>query len=239
MREINGLLARLESVFEAQQRFIADAAHQLRTPIAGLAAQTDLASAQTNPPQTQHALEQIKHVSTRLNQAVSQLLSLARNEPGADKSLKLLPLDLNTLGRETALNWVEQAVERKIDLGFEESPLPAVVDGDAPRLREMLDNLIDNALRYCPEGSAVTVSVRAGHSLCVEDDGPGIPTEERSRVFERFHRLLGNDAHGSGLGLAIVKEIAETHGATVDIEDGADGHGTLFRVNFPAARLPA
>jgi two-component system sensor histidine kinase TctE len=239
MREINSLLARLESVFDAQKRFTADAAHQLRTPIAGLAAQTDLASTQTNPPQTQHALAQIKIVSARLNQTVSQLLSLARNEPGADKSLRLGPLDLNALGREVTLDWVEQAVECKIDLGFEESSTTAVINGDAPRLREMLDNLIDNALRYCPKGSSVTVTVCNDHCICVEDNGPGIPAEERSRVFERFHRLLGNDAQGSGLGLAIVKEIAEIHGATVEIEQGAGGHGTLFRVNFPAAKLPA
>jgi two-component system, OmpR family, sensor histidine kinase TctE len=239
MQEINSLLTRLEAVFDAQKRFIADAAHQLRTPLAGLAAQTDLASAQNNPPKTQHALDQIKIVSKRLNQTVSQLLSLARNEVGAGKSSRLERLDLNAFSREVTLDWVAQAVERKIDLGFEESPPPSIIEGDAPRLREMLDNLIDNALRYCRKGSSVTVRVCEGPCLCVEDDGPGIPQEERARVFERFHRLLGSEADGSGLGLAIVKEIAETHGATVEIENGASGRGTLFRVKFLSARFPA
>lgn len=239
MREINGLLVRLESVFEAQKHFIADAAHQLRTPLAGLTAQTDLARAQDNPPQTQHALDQIKTVSMRLNHAVSQLLSLARNEPGADKSLILQALDLNELGRAAALEWVEQAVEREIDLGFDASPTPAIVTADAVRLRELLDNLIDNALRYCPPGSRVTVRIGDGPTLCVEDTGPGIPEEERTRIFDRFHRLLGTDTDGNGLGLAIVKEIADRHGAAVEVEAGAGGRGTLFRVRFPAAHSPA
>ncbi len=236
MRELNGLLIRLESVLVAQKRFIADAAHQLRTPLAGLTAQTDLARAQGNPPQTQHALDQIKVVSGRLNHAINQLLSLARNEPGADKSISLQPLDLNEFGRNVTLDWVERALERKIDLGFEESPYRAVVTADALRLRELLDNLVDNALRYCPSGSRVTVRIEPGPALCVEDNGPGIPIEERCRVFERFHRLLDNEAGGNGLGLAIVKEIADLHQAAVEVETGAKGRGALFRVRFPAAK---
>jgi len=232
MREINSLLGRLEEVFEAQKRFIADAAHQLRTPLAGLSAQTDLARAQNNPPQTQHALEQIKTVSLRLGQAVSQLLSLARNERGADKSFTAEPLDLNELGRTATLEWVERAVERKIDLGFEATAEPAVINADVNRIRELLDNLIDNALRYCPHGSRVTVRIEQGPALCVEDDGPGIPPEERSQVFERFHRLLGSEADGNGLGLAIVKEIAQAHGATVEATAPAGGQGALFRISF-------
>lgn len=233
MREINSLLGRLEAVFDTQKRFIADAAHQLRTPLAGLSAQTDLARAQDNPPQTQHALDQIKIVSMRLSHAVSQLLSLARNEPGAEKSLNMAPLDLNEFGRATTLEWVEHAIERKIDLGFEASSTLATVTADATRLREMLDNLIDNALRYCPTGSHVTVRVCDGPSLCVEDNGPGIPPDEREQVFERFHRVLGSEAEGNGLGLAIVREIAGLHSASVTVTEGSGGHGTLFRIRFP------
>lgn len=232
MREINSLLGRLEAVFDAQKRFIADAAHQLRTPLAGLSAQTDLARAQNNPPETQHALDQIKIVSLRLSHAVNQLLSLARNEPGAEKSLNMAPLDLNELGRETTLEWVERAIERKIDLGFEAAPDPAMITGDALRLKEMLDNLIDNALRYCPPGSRVTVRVCDGPCLCVEDNGPGIPPEEREPVFERFHRMLGNEAEGNGLGLAIVREIANLHGGAVSVSEGTGGRGALFKVRF-------
>jgi two-component system sensor histidine kinase TctE len=231
-REINHLLSRLAAVFEMQRHFTADAAHQLRTPLAGLAAQTDFAREQDNPPTTQHALDQIKLVSTRLNHAVNQLLSIARNEPGADKSLHMEPLDLNELGRDVTLQWVETAVKNGFDLGFEGNASPASVVGDPARLKEMLDNLIDNALRYCPASSRVTVRVSPDHTLTVEDNGLGIPIEERERVFERFHRLPGNETHGNGLGLAIVKEIAEIHGAEVSIGEGAGGRGAAFSVRF-------
>ncbi|MFM9912367.1 MAG: ATP-binding protein [Methylophilaceae bacterium] len=232
-REINHLLSRLATVFEGQKHFTADAAHQLRTPLAGLAAQTDFAREQDNPEPTQHALEQIKLVSTRLNHAVNQLLSVARNEPGADKSVQLAPMDLNEFSRDATLEWVEVAVQYGIDLGFEGFAEPVLIAGDDVRLKEMLDNLIDNALRYCPKGSRVTVRVDENQTLSVEDNGNGIPPEERERIFKRFHRLLGNEAHGNGLGLAIVKEIAEIHGAEVSVSQGAGGQGALFKVSFP------
>lgn len=232
--EINHLLARLQSVFEVQKQFTADAAHQLRTPLAGLAAQTDFAREQPNPPQTQHALDQIKIVSARLNHAVNQLLSIARNEPGAEKSIQKHAIDLNEMARNSTMEWVETAVKNSIDLGFDGTDSPVVISGDPTRLKEMLDNLVDNALRYCPRGSSVTVRVEGDHSLSVEDNGPGIPPEERERVFERFHRLLGTEADGNGLGLAIVREIAELHSAEVTLTEGAGGRGALFRVHFPA-----
>jgi len=231
--EINSLLLRLKAIFEAQQRFTADAAHQLRTPLAGLSAQTDLARSQKNPLQTRHALDQIKKVSTRLNHAVNQLLSLARNESSAGKSLHFETLDLAALARVTTMEWVELAIEHGIDLGFGGDDLPVVITGDSKRIRELLDNLLSNALRYCPSGSQVTVSVRQDRTLNVEDTGPGIPSEERERIFERFHRLVDSKAEGSGLGLAIVKEIAEIHGGNVQIIEGANGTGALFRVWFP------
>jgi len=164
---------------------------------------------------------------------VNQLLSVARNEPGADKSVQLAPMDLNEFSRDTTLEWVEVAVQYGIDLGFESATEPVLIAGDDLRLKEMLDNLIDNALRYCPKGSRVTVRVDEKQELCVEDNGPGIPPEERERIFERFHRLLGNEAHGNGLGLAIVKEIAEIHGAEVTVSEGAGGNGAWFKVSFP------
>jgi two-component system sensor histidine kinase TctE len=234
LQEINSLLERLQKIFESQKRFTADAAHQLRTPMAGLSAQTDLARAQKNPPRTQYALDQIKQVSTRLNHVVSQLLSLARNEPGAEKALRTERLDLAALARETTKEWVKSAFEREIDLGFDSSDTPIEITGDATRIRELLDNLLDNALRYCPRGSQITVSVKHDRSLCVEDNGPGIPPDEREQIFERFHRLLDNETEGSGLGLAIVKEITEMHGGTVQVTEGANGRGALFRVCFPA-----
>jgi two-component system sensor histidine kinase TctE len=236
-QEINDLLSRIRSMFEVQKQFTADAAHQLRTPLAGLSAQTDFAMEQDNPPQTQHALDQIKEVSSRLGHAVKQLLSIARNEPGADKSLQMQVVDLNAFARNTTLEWVETAMKQHMDLGFEETDASVTISADPERLKELLDNLIDNALRYCPNGSRVTVRVGEDATLCVEDNGYGIPVEERERVFERFHRLLGNEAHGNGLGLAIVREIAELHNASVIVTEGAGGQGALFRVQFMA--MPA
>lgn len=235
-KEINHLLARLQSVFEVQKQFTADAAHQLRTPLAGLSAQTDFAREQPNPPQTQHALDQIKVVSARLNHAVNQLLSIARNEPGAEKSIKMHTINLNELARNSTMEWVETAVKQGIDLGFDGTVLSVTIEGDSTRLKELLDNLIDNALRYCPRGSSVTVRVEPDFTLSVEDNGPGIPPEERERVFERFHRLIGTEASGNGLGLAIVREIAELHTATVTLTEGAEGHGSLFRISFKPTR---
>lgn len=231
--EINHLLARLQSVFEVQKQFTADAAHQLRTPLAGLSAQTDFAREQPNPPQTQHALDQIKVVSARLNHAVNQLLSIARNEPGAAKFIQMQPINLNELARNNTLEWVETAVKQGIDLGFDGTESPVIVSGDPVRLKELLDNLIDNALRYCPRGSSVTVKVTPDYSVSVEDTGHGIAAEDRERVFERFHRLIGTEASGNGLGLAIVREIAELHSATVTLTAGTGGRGALFRVTFP------
>lgn len=237
-QEINSLLSRIQSVFEVQKQFIADAAHQLRTPLAGLSAQADFALEQDNPPPTQHALNQIKTVAGRLSHAVNQLLSIARNEPGADKTMQMQAVNLYEFARNTTLEWVETAMQQNIDLGFEENDAGITVLADPTRLKELLDNLLDNALRYCPKGSRVTVSVGLDGTLNVEDNGPGIPPEDRERVFERFHRLLGNEAPGNGLGLAIVREIAELHNATVSVTDGAGGVGALFKVKF-AAILPS
>ncbi len=158
-QEINSLLSRIQSVFEVQKQFTADAAHQLRTPLAGLSAQTDFALEQENPPQTQHALDQIKVVASRLSHAVNQLLSIARNEPGAEKSLQMQALDLNAFARDTTLEWVETAMKQHMDLGFEETDDSVIINADPARLKELLDNLIDNALRYCPSGSRITVRV--------------------------------------------------------------------------------
>ncbi|MDR0781593.1 MAG: sensor histidine kinase N-terminal domain-containing protein [Pseudomonadales bacterium] len=234
LREINSLLTRLSSVFESQKHFIGDAAHQLRTPLAGLAAQIDLARSQANLPQTAHALEQIKGVSDRLNHVVNQLLSLARNDAGADRAPVMTPLDLNDFARGITLEWVERALERGIDLGFESGGHETRVMADAQRLGEALDNLIDNALKYCPRTSVVTVRV-GERTLSVEDNGPGIPPQERARIFERFYRLLGSGKDGNGLGLAIAKKIVEMHQGTITVEAAPGGRGALFLIRFPAA----
>lgn len=235
---MNDLLARLAGAIAAQQRFIADAAHQLRTPIAGLRTQAEIALRQDDPAELRRTLAQIDTATARTAHLVNQLLSLARAEPGAARPA-LQTLDLQALARDTTTEWVPRALARNIDLGFEDGAAATAVDGDAVLLRELLANLIDNAVRYTPAGGQVTVRVAgAGDTVClsVEDTGPGIPPAERERVFERFHRLLGSDTAGCGLGLAIVREIALGHGAAVTLGDGAGGRGTLVRVGFARAR---
>ncbi|HRE15155.1 MAG TPA: HAMP domain-containing sensor histidine kinase, partial [Usitatibacteraceae bacterium] len=171
----------------------------------------------------------------RLSRVVSQLLSLARNEPEAGASVVLQPLDLEALALEAATRWVPEALKKRIDLGFEGAGGRVTVRGDAARLHELLDNLLDNAVRYSRDGGRVTVRVLAAPGPVVEvnDDGPSIPADERERVFRRFHRLLGSGEDGSGLGLAIAREIARLHGASIELRDDADGVGNTFSLVFP------
>lgn len=235
IHEINDLLHRLDTVFEGQKRFTADAAHQLRTPLAGLAAQIDLALEQDNPAPTTHALMQIKTVSRRLNHLIHQLLLLSRSEAAGANAL-FNTVDLRELAREIVLENVPRAAQKNIDLGFEGDDAPVALRGNRQLLQEMLLNLLDNAIRYTPSGGQITVRLEAGPPVCisVEDNGPGISLEERERVFERFHRVdRANTVEGTGLGLAIVQQIARAHGATIALTQGQDGHGCLFRVEFP------
>lgn len=232
---INDLLARLDRALTLQSRFIADAAHQLKTPIAALRAQLDVALREPDPVRLRAAVESAYPGLERLSRLASQLLSLARNEPEAAGSVRMAPLDLDALGLEVATQWVPEALKRGIDLGFESAGAPVTVHGDASRLRELLDNLLDNAVRYTREGGRITVRVRASPVPMVEvnDDGPSIPPAEQERVFERFHRLLGSSRDGSGLGLAIAREIAHLHGADIGLREDTDGVGNTFSVAFP------
>jgi two-component system sensor histidine kinase TctE len=239
IRAMNGLLARLSEALSAQQRFIADAAHQLRTPLAGLKTQTELALRQKELDEVRHTLQQINTATGQTTHLVNQLLSLARAEPGANRAQAQQPINLGDLARETTTEWVPRAIERNIDLGFDASAGAANIEGDTLLIKEMLGNLLDNALRYTQRGGQVTVRVAAARNqvmLGIEDNGPGIPAAERERVFERFHRVLGGSAEGCGLGLAIVREIAQSHNADVSLGPGAGGSGTLVTVAFsPAA----
>jgi signal transduction histidine kinase len=237
LASINELLERLDRVLTLQSRFISDAAHQLKTPIAALKAQFELALREEDPRRMRESVQNLYPGLERLARLVSQLLSLARNEPEAVRTLELTPLDLNALVLDIATGWVPEAYKRGIDLGLESGPSPALVRGDPVRLRELLDNLLDNAIRYSREGGRVTVKVSATPSpnVAVSDDGPSIPAHERERVFERFHRLLGSSRDGSGLGLAIAQEIARIHGAQISLREDTDGVGNTFTVSFPAA----
>jgi len=236
---VNDLLERLKQVMAAQQRFVADAAHQLRTPFAGLKTQSELALRSDDTERKQHALKHI-HTSTQHGiRLVNQLLALARNEPGGQSTDSFATLNLNQLAQECTVNWVQMALEKYIDLGFEGTPGKAEIQGDANSLMEMLNNLIDNAIRYTPEGGNITVRVEEtslGAELSVEDNGPGIEPQHRERVFERFYRILGSGQSGSGLGLSIVAEVAKRHGAELKLDSGSNGTGTKISLRFPPRR---
>jgi len=232
---INDLMARVEEILSYQSRFIADAAHQLRTPVAGLKAHVEVALREDDPAQAKQTIAHLYTAVERMSRLVAQLLSLARNEPTTLRKLDLAPLDLSKLAFDVAMEWVPEAYRRNIDLGFEGVQPHATVRGDATRLTELINNLLDNAIRYSRDNGRVTVRVASQPPrLSVSDDGPLIPVAERERIFERFHRLLGTHADGSGLGLAIVQEIAELHDAKITLSEDADGLGNTFTITFPA-----
>lgn len=235
MDAFNELLVRLDRVLTLQSRFVADAAHQLKTPVAGLQAQLELALREDDPARMRASVTKLYGGLERLARLVSQLLALARNEPEAVTSVQFRQIDLNTVALDATTSWVPEALKKQIDLGFEAAARPVMILGDAARLRELFDNLLHNAVQYTQEGGRVTVRVSGGRNavFAVSDDGPAIPAEERARVFERFHRLLGTTTEGSGLGLAIAEEIARLHGGEISLADDVDGIGNTFSVTFP------
>jgi len=234
---MNDLLSRLSAALAAQQRFIADAAHQLRTPVAALKMQAELATRQVRDGEAAATLQQLQTAADHAARLVGQLLTLARAEPGSHRSVMRQPVALMSLARDVCGEWVPRALSRQIDLGFDDASAPAEISADPFLIQEMLNNLIDNAIQYTPAGGRVTVRVRlqGGQAMLeVEDDGPGIPLEEREKVFERFYRMPGGAPEGCGLGLAIVREIAQGHQATVAVQAGAGGRGTCVTITFPA-----
>jgi two-component system sensor histidine kinase TctE len=243
---LNDMLARLSQTIDMQKRFIADAAHQMKTPLAGMRMQSELALRQVDADEIHRSLEQLAKSSESATRLVNQLLALARAENQPHTGMAFEQVDLDVLARDTVQDWVQASFTCEIDLGFEAAGAPVVIEGNALMLRELLSNLIDNALRYTPAGGSVTVRVRLDAQqaiLEVEDTGPGIAPSERGHVFERFYRILGSSASGSGLGLAIVREIAQQHGAEVDVFSNPRGFakklpGSLFRVTFPPPPPP-
>lgn len=235
----NDMMARLELNLQAQQRFIGDAAHQMRTPLTGLKMQAELALTETDPENLRTLLHQIAESTDRAAHLISQLLALARAESSHEKTHAIEQVDLEALARQVTLEWVPAAMEKHIDLGFEGTGWPLPVSGNPVLLRELCANLIDNAVKYTPQNGRITVRTRASGQavLEVEDDGPGIPDSERELVLERFYRVLGNEAPGSGLGLAIVREIAELHLGSVQLKPGPSGRGTLAQAVFPRRRF--
>lgn len=235
----NDMMARLEQNLQAQQRFIGDAAHQMRTPLTGLKMQTELALSETDPQLMRTSLRQIAESADRAAHLINQLLVLARAESSHEKTHSIERVNLEALVREVTLEWVPAALAKRIDLGFEGTGWPLQISGNPLLLRELSANLIDNAVKYTPQGGRVTVRTRATEFaiLEVEDDGPGIAENECELVFERFYRVLGNEAPGSGLGLAIVREIADLHLGSVQLKPSPSGRGTLAQAVFPRHRF--
>ncbi|MDM7456642.1 MAG: sensor histidine kinase N-terminal domain-containing protein [Tepidimonas sp.] len=250
---INDLLQRLKVTLSNQKRFLADAAHQLKTPLAGLRMQAEMAQKQLPPgagEEVERSLRQIATSSVRATHTVNQLLALARAE-AAGRALPREPVDLVAVAREVVEELVPLALDKAIDLGFETQPAdrtptspPIRLLGNPTLLAELVRNLADNALRYTPRGGVVTVRVLTDpfsgvQVLQVEDSGPGIPAEERERVLAPFYRALGTNVDGSGLGLAIVLEIVQQHGAALEMEDAdplrPQARGLRVSVRFQAA----
>ncbi|MFA6902701.1 MAG: ATP-binding protein [Gallionellaceae bacterium] len=233
---VNDLLERLQQIMQAQKRFVADAAHQLRTPFAGLKTQAELALRESDVERKQHALQLMLTSTRHGTRLVNQLLALARNEPGGQGSQSFTMLELGQLAQSCAMQWVPMALEKNIDLGFEGVETQTWIRGDAVSLNEMLGNLIDNAIRYTPAAGHITIRMACEQGkvrLCVEDNGPGIAAQHRERVFERFYRILGSGQSGSGLGLAIVAEVVKRHGAEISLGQGRTGTGTRVSIYFP------
>ena len=231
---LNRLFATLRTSVQSQQQFIANTAHQLRTPITGMQAQLDLLAAEPAAKPVLDRLTTLQEGIRQLAHAANQLLTLARADPTANLTTKNEPLDVSALIGEVVAKFFDRALQLNIDLGVELQPATLVADPSL--LDDLLNNLVDNALKYTLAGGRVTVSVATHHgrvALAVEDSGPGIPEAERQRVRQRFYRLPNSPGHGSGLGLAIVEEIAHLYGAIMGIEAGAGGRGTKITVQFP------
>jgi two-component system sensor histidine kinase TctE len=242
---INDLLSRLKVSLTTQRRFLADAAHQLKTPLAGLRMQADLAQRETDAEELKKSLKHIGQASIRATHTVNQLLALARAET-TGRSLAKQSVDMVLIASEVMADSVPRALEKKIDLGYDgpaAGEQNTTLEGNPTLLKEMVRNLLDNAIAYTPENGRVTLRLLTDRFsgvlvLLVEDSGPGIPESERELVFQPFYRALGTNVDGSGLGLAIVLEIANQHDATISIEDATEGHvsitspGTRIAIRF-------
>jgi two-component system sensor histidine kinase TctE len=251
VRAINDLLHRLNRTIATQRQFLADAAHQLKTPLAGLRMQAEIAareidSGRGDPASIKHSLRQIALSTQRAAHMVNQLLAMARAED-TGQAQRHQAVDLAAVTRAVVRDFVARAIERRIDLGYEgpDAHARTRLRGEPVLLGELVRNLIDNALQYTPKGGSVTARVTPDPFgqvvvLQVEDTGPGIAPAEREAVFRPFYRVPDTQVDGSGLGLAIVQEVALRHGAEVTIEDArprsgatASAPGTLFTVRFP------
>jgi two-component system, OmpR family, sensor histidine kinase TctE len=230
---LNRLFGMLRNSVQSQQQFIADTAHQLRTPITGMQAQLGLLAAEPAAQPVKARLLSLQEGVKQLAHSANQLLSLARADPAANLSAKNQAVDLQAIVNEVAAKFFDRALQSDIDLGVDAAPI--TIRADPSLLDDLLSNLVDNALKYTPRGGSVTVSAGDKNGrpyLSVVDTGSGIPESERQRVRQRFYRMPNSPGHGSGLGLAIVEDIARLYDAVMTIESGTDGRGTRVVIQF-------
>jgi two-component system, OmpR family, sensor histidine kinase TctE len=235
---VNRLFERVNAGSAAQQAFLADAAHQLRTPLTTLKTEAELAVMQPHPPELSATLQRISSAAARAARLGSQLLSLARSDASARSDALAKTVDLKHLASAAADEWVPRALAAQIDLGFELRP--ATVNGHVFLLQELLDNLLHNALAYAGTRAQVTVRTNTTGGVAileVEDNGPGIAPEDRQRVLQRFQRGAQNLGRGSGLGLAIVSDVVKAHGAQLLLKESPGGKGLLVQVTFDSVAL--
>jgi two-component system OmpR family sensor kinase len=236
VQELNLLFGRVKTAFDAQQSFVADAAHELRTPLAALKLQAQSLDRADSAEARKLAVARLTAGIDRATRLVEQLLVLARQEASAAGGVTRQPVELSELARRTVADLAGVAQAKGVDLGVQQADA-ASVEGQPDALHILMRNLVDNAIKYTPEGGTVDIAVRrvpGGVTIGVEDSGPGIPDEERERVFDRFYRIAGSNAAGSGLGLAIIKSIAERHGAKLELGKSERLGGLAATVTFPA-----
>lgn len=234
--ELNKLFYRLQDGFEREKRFAADAAHELRTPLAALKAQAQVALNTENIDEKNQALQKLITSVNRSTHVVQQLLTMSRLVPTASGINDIDEVNLVKLTREVLAMLVPSALEKQIEFDFEHDANPPVIAGNPTAIGILIRNLVDNAIRYCNENGKVAVRVyKEKQSLILEvkDNGPGIPAELQARVFERFFRVLGHKSTGSGLGLAIVSQICDLHNAKIELATPEEGIGLIIRVYFP------
>lgn len=234
--ELNKLFFRLKEGFEREKRFAADAAHELRTPLAALKTQAQVGLNTNDIEEKNLALQKLIASVNRSAHIVHQLLTMSRLVPEAASMADLEEVDLAKITREILVMLAPAAVEKQIELAFDPDKKIPTFMGNLTAIGILIRNLVDNAIRYCKDHGEVVVKVYRKYNEVVfevSDNGPGIPVELQSRVFERFYRVLGNKSPGSGLGLAIVQQIATLHNARVELATPADGTGLIVRVYFP------
>ncbi|WP_454007545.1 sensor histidine kinase [Alcaligenes sp. Marseille-Q7550] len=240
VEHFNELLERLGDTLQAQKRFIGHAAHQLRTPLSGLRLESELMLARPLPEDIRQRAERIKSVSDRMIRMGQQLMALARADSTVNIKDSFVRLDLCEWAREEGGDWFLQARQHGVEIHLTAPELPVWIDAEPVLLRELLSNLMDNALRYGRGTDAIVLRVASNPpSLSVEDHGPGIAGEDRLRVFDAFYRSPGSQAEGSGLGLAIVQEIARAHGDWWSLLSRPDFPGTRITIVFPGPRIGA